>query len=108
MESADHIFTECMIDAGFSTHRGVHLSQQGRGYLNKIDTSLVAGGGKAAHISNNTAAKSNQGSVTSVAVFQQAGKNLVQDLQILENFSIRENAFCMFECFQVGFDVVQI
>ena len=41
MERADQVLSRGQIDGGLSPYRGVHLTDQGRGYLDESDTSQI-------------------------------------------------------------------
>ena len=53
------ILAHRQIHAGFTAHRGVHLSQQCRGYLHKINAPQINGSRKSGHIAAHTAAQRN-------------------------------------------------
>ena len=60
VESADHVFAQGMVDAGFTADRRIHLRQQGGRHLHKGHAAHKAGRRKARHIAHHTTAQRKQ------------------------------------------------
>ncbi|MNQ40957.1 hypothetical protein D3C85_546210 [compost metagenome] len=88
IEGADHVLAQRMVDPGLAAHRGVDLRQQRGRNLDEIDAALVAGGGKAGHVTDHTAAKGDHRGAAVMPGGQQTVENQLQGFPGLEGFAV--------------------
>jgi hypothetical protein len=69
--SSDQILAARMVDAGLAAHRRVHLGQQRRGHLDERDPALIAGGRKAGHVADHSAAERDDAGVAGESIGDQ-------------------------------------
>ena len=60
VETADQVLAGLEIDAGFAADRRIDLGEQGRGYLNVIDSTHKDGGEEASDVADDPPAKGNE------------------------------------------------
>src|SRR5690625_7716649 len=80
-----------MVDAGFTAYGRVDHGKEGGGYLYKIHTTLVTGGGKARHIPHHAAAERDERGGAIMACGQQAIGNQIENLERLLKFTIEQD-----------------
>ena len=88
VKSADHVFTQRVVDRRLTTHRRIDLRQQRRWNLHKRHAAHIAGRGKAGHVAHHTAAQSKQHGLAVAAVLQQCVKNQLQSGPVLVRLAI--------------------
>ena len=91
IESTDHVFTQRVVDSGFTAHRRIDLGQQGSRHLDEINTALITGCGKTGHVTHHAAAQCNHSGASIVARREQAIENQLQGFPIFERFAIRQD-----------------
>src|SRR5690606_37131303 len=82
IKRADHVLAQWVVHARLAADRRIDLGQQGGGYLHEPDSTHIAGRGKSAHVSDDTAPQRDQHSLTVETVFQQGVKYQVERLQV--------------------------
>ncbi len=93
VEGTNHVLAQLMVDTGLAAYRGIHLRQQCGRHLNETDATLVAGSGKAGHVSGHSTAQRNQRGLAIMTILQQAIKHLLQGWPVLVRLAIRQDDF---------------
>jgi hypothetical protein len=91
MEGTDHVLAERMVDRRLAAHRRINLRQQGRRDLDEGHATLKTRRRKPGHVTDDAAAKSQQGRCPLTAGLQQNVKNGGQRLPVLERFAVGQD-----------------
>ena len=91
IEGTDHVLAQRMVDPGFAAHGRINLREQGGWHLDKVDTALIASGGKPGHVTNHATTKGNHRGAPVMAGCEQAIENQLQGFPVFERFAIGQD-----------------
>ena len=91
VEGADEVLSAGKVDAGLAADRGVHLGEQSRRHLHKVDAALVGGGGESGDVADHASTEGNEHPVAGDPPFDQHVLDRGEGVQRLVLLSIPDN-----------------
>ena len=92
VEGADHIFDLAQIDGGFPAHGGIHLRQDGRRNVVKIDPPHIRGRRESRHITADPAAHGRDAVLSGKMTVQHRAQQRFIDREVLILLPLRDAA----------------
>src|SRR5712691_11860767 len=91
MKSADHVFSERMVDRGLAADRRIHLSEERSGNLDVLHPALIRGGSKARQIADHSAPEGDEGAVALAALLDQRVEDCIESGPVLVLLAIGDD-----------------